>query len=262
MRCFRLVAFRLFTDAYPQRIRLFGFDFSAKTESSNTRPQRPGCTTLARPLTPHDRAKRSLSGKKTGGDSKQNASASAAAAAGSDLPEEAAADSAPAATPRTTSRLASFRNKARSITGRRLSLGSAATAAPTRETGGSGPLSASVSGSGPTSARRSLSGTLSLGSARRKGAGGGFFSMTAKSPEAEGPGRGSGGGRGGRWGEPDREATAEVHVLSPDSLDSGDESGAGGGGRPAEIADDVFVSVGSGRGGAAAFAAPPSPGAE
>ena len=147
------------------------------------------------------------------------------------------------------SRLESFRNKARSFTGR-LSAGGGGG-------GGSGPLSARLGGgSGPTpGGRRSVSGPLSLSSARGKG--GGFFSMTIKSPErGEIPAGGGGAGKLTGGGEREAIAIAEGATLSPDSFGSEDGTGSGGDG-PLKVADDVFMAVGK-----RPFAAPPSPGTE
>ncbi|CBN74775.1 hypothetical protein Esi_0041_0139 [Ectocarpus siliculosus] len=253
-----------------------------------------------------NRARWSLSSKKATADTKQKdaAGAGAAAAAGGvnpaeDLAQEeaAAAAAAPskplslsstttptaagpsAFTPRTASRLASLRNKAR---GWRKSRGSGGGGG--RDSEGSGPLSdgraggsSRGSGSGPLSGRRSLgavarrrtvSGPLSLSSARSgKGGSKGFFSSMSKSPEAA---AGDSDGHKGEEGlpAPGEEETGGGGGVSPGGLAPASGSATG---NPAQTDSDdgALAPVGAKDGPAAAgggggsgfdgFAVPPSP---
>ncbi|CAM9594060.1 unnamed protein product [Ectocarpus sp. 6 AP-2014] len=254
-----------------------------------------------------NRARWSLSSKKATADTKQkDAAAAAAAAAGGVNPaedlaqEEAAAAAAAAAapskplslsstttptaagpsafTPRTASRLASLRNKAR---GWRKSRGSGGGGGG-RDSEGSGPLSdgraggsSRGSGSGPLSGRRSLgavarrrtvSGPLSLSSARSgKGGSKGFFSSMSKSPEAA---AGDSDGHKGEEGLPaPGEETGGDGGVSPGGLAPASGSATG---NPAQAdSDDGALApvggkggppaAGGGGGGFDGFAVPPSP---
>ncbi|CAM9617191.1 unnamed protein product [Ectocarpus sp. 8 AP-2014] len=234
-----------------------------------------------------NRARRSLSSKKTTADTKQKdaaAAAATAAAAGGVNPAEdlaqgeaAAAAAAPskplslsstttptaagpsAFTPRTANRLASLRDKAR---GWRKSRGSGGGGG--RDSEGSGPLSGgraggSSSGSGPLSGRRSLgavarrrtvSGPLSLSSARSgKGGSKGFFSSMSKSPEA------AAGDSDGHKGEEGLPASGEEETggggVSPGGLAPASGSATG---NPAQVDSDdgALAPVGAKDGPAAA----------
>ncbi|CAM9178217.1 unnamed protein product [Scytosiphon promiscuus] len=235
------------------------------------------------------RARRSLSSKKSSPDRKQKAAVATTAAGRTSPPGEILASgaavlasppatgaasltlrsvsptptadsaSSPAiVTPRTISKLASFRDKARSLKDR-LSVGGG---------GGGGPKSARTSGSGPIPARespggggggRSGSGPLSLSSARGVGKVFFFSTSTKSPPPSDAPPPSGGRGEGG--------TAADAPMLSPDSLKSGD-GGDGLAGEPLESAGAAGAVSSAGEdkppaiGNVAILAVPPSPGTE